>query len=187
MRKEFEAAEGAYELARELFAEIGHATLLSYSLSRMADVAFETGDLKRSEKFLRESIRLLAPLGQHRELAESQAELGRVLAEQGKTDEAERFVGEAQEYLPSAEPQLRLWIVLGLAAVRIAQERQDEAEELFLEALAISDEVDFTAFEVEVLRRIIRFLEDAGQNGKASPYEERLAALVPAESTAEIA
>jgi predicted ATPase/class 3 adenylate cyclase len=187
MRKEFAAAEGAYELARELFAEIGHATLLSYSLSRMADVAFETGDLKRSEKYLRESIRLLAPLGQHRELAESQAELGRVLAEQGKTDEAERFVGEAQEYLPSAEPQLRLGIVLGLAAVRIAQERQDEAEELFLEALAISDEVDFTALEVEVLRRIIRFLEDAGQNGKASPYEERLAALVPAESTAEIA
>jgi tetratricopeptide (TPR) repeat protein len=153
----------------------------------MADLAFEKGDLERSEKFLRESIRLLAPLGQHRELAESQAELGRVLAEQGKTDEAERFVGEAQEYLPSAEPQLRLGVVLGLAAVRIAQERQDEAEELFLEALAISDEVDFTALEVEVLRRIIRFLDDTGQNGKSATYEERLAVLVPAESTAEIA
>ena len=97
----------------------------------MADVAFEKGDLKRSEKFLRESIRLLAPLGQHRELAESQAELGRVLAEQGKTDEAERFVGEAQEYLASADVQLRLGIVLSLAAVRIAQEREDEAEGFF--------------------------------------------------------
>ncbi len=187
MRNEFEAAEGAYELARELFAEIGHATLLSYSLTRMADVAYEMGDLKRSEKLLRESIRLLAPLGQHRELAESQAELGRVLAEQGKIDEAERFMGEAQEYLPSAEPQLRLGIVLGLAAVRFAQERQDEAEELLLEALAISDEVGFTAFEVLVLRRIIRFLDESGQNGKAATYEERLAALVPAESAAEIA
>ena len=155
--------------------------------SRMADVAFEKGDLKRSEKLLRESIRLLAPLGQHRELAESQAELARVLAEQGKIDEAERFVGEAQEYLPSAEPQLRLFIVLALAAVRTAQERQDEAEELFVEALAITDEVDFTALEAEVLRRIVRFLDESGQNGKAAPYEERLAVLVPAESTAEIA
>jgi tetratricopeptide (TPR) repeat protein len=187
MRREFETAEGAFELARELFAEIGHATLLSYSLSSLADVAFERGDLTRSEKLLRESIRLLAPLGQHRELAESQAELARVLAEQGKTDEAERFLGEAQEYRPSAEPQLRLFILLAEAAVRTAQEREEEAEELFVEALAITDEVDFTALEAEVLRRIVRFLEDSGQNGKAAPYEERLAALVPAESTAEIA
>jgi ATP/maltotriose-dependent transcriptional regulator MalT len=110
-----------------------------------------------------------------------------VLAEQGKIDEAERFVGEAQEYLPSAEPQLRLFIVLALAAVRTAQERRDEAEELFVEALAITDVFDFTALEAEALRRIVRFLEDSGQNGKAAPYEERLAVLVPAESTAEIA
>jgi ATP/maltotriose-dependent transcriptional regulator MalT len=187
MRKEFEAAEGAYELARELFAEIGHATLLSYSLSRMADVAFEKGELKRAEKLMRESIRLLAPLGQHRELAEAQAELGRVLAEQGKIDEAERFVAEAQEYLPSAEPQLRLFIVLAEAAVRAAQEQDEEAEALLVEALTISDEIDFKALQVEVLERIIRFLDARGQNGRAAPYEERLAALVPAESTAEIA
>ena len=152
MRKEYEAAEGAYELARELFAEIGNATLLSYSLSRMADVAFEKGELKRAEKLMRESIRLLAPLGQHRELAEAQAELGRVLAEQGKIDEAERFVAEAQEYLPSAEPQLRLFILLAEAAVRVAQEQQEEAEALLVEALAISDEIDFKAIQAEVLR-----------------------------------
>ena len=187
MRKEFEAAEGAYELARELFAEIGHAILLSFSLSRMADVAFEKGELKRAEKLMRESIRLLVPLGQHRELAECRADLARVLAEQGKTDEAERFVAEAQEYLPSAEPQLRLVILRALAAVRTAQEREEEAEALYVEALALSDEVDFTALQVEVLQHIIRFLEDSGQNGKAAPYEERLAALVPAQSTAEIA
>jgi class 3 adenylate cyclase/tetratricopeptide (TPR) repeat protein len=187
IRSEYDAAEAAFEEARELLSEIGHAALLSYSLVRMADVAFEKGDLKRSEKFLRESIRLLAPLGQHRELAESQAELGRVLAEQGKTDEAERFVGEAQEYLASADVQLRLGIVLSLAALRIAQEREDEAEGFFQEALAISDEVDFTFHQVEVLRRIIRFLDESGQNGKVATYEERLAVLVPAESTAEIA
>jgi class 3 adenylate cyclase/tetratricopeptide (TPR) repeat protein len=187
MRKEFEAAEGAYDLARELFAEIGHATLLSFSLSRMADVAFEKGDLKRSEKLMREAIRLLAPLGQHRELAEAQAELGRVLAEQGKIDEAERFVAEAQEYLPSAEPQLRLFIVLAEAAVRAAQEQEEEAEALLVEALTISDEIDFKAVQAEVLQRIIRFLGECGQDGKAAPYEERLAALVPAESTADIA
>jgi tetratricopeptide (TPR) repeat protein len=187
MRKEYDAAEAAYEQARELFAEIGNATLLSFSLSRMADVAFEKGELKRSEKLQRESIRLLAPLGQHRELAEAQADLGRVLAEQGKIDEAERFVAEAQENLLSAEPQLRFFIVLAEAAVRTAQEREDEAEALLLEALAISDEMDFTGLQAEVLQRIVRFLDETGRNGKAAPYEERLASLLPAESTAEIA
>jgi tetratricopeptide (TPR) repeat protein len=186
MREDYDAAEVAYEEARELFAEIGHATLLSFSLARTADLAFEQADLKRAEKLIRESIRLLAPLAQHRELSEAQAELARVLAAQGKTDEAVRFVAEAQEYLPNAEPQLRVFIVLALAAVRSAQERDAEAEELLVEALAISDEVDFTALEAEVLRRIIRFLSDSGQNGKATPYEERLAELVP-ERTAEIA
>ena len=63
----------------------------------------------------------------------------------------------------------------------------EDAEALLVEALAISDEIDFTALQAEVLQRIIRFLEETGQNGKAAPYEERLAALVPAESTAEIA
>ena len=84
MRNELDAAEAAYEEARELFAEIGHATLLSWSLSKLADAAFEKGDLKRSEKLMRESIRLLAPLGQHRELAEARAELARILADPGQ-------------------------------------------------------------------------------------------------------
>ena len=187
MRKSYETAEAAYELAREQFAEIGHASMLSAALSRLADAAYERGDLKRAEKLLRESIRLLSPLGQHRELAESRADLGRILAEQGKIDEAERLVMEAQEYLPTAEPQLRLVVLRALAAVLTAQDREDEAEALYLEALEICDEIDFLALEMDVLQSIVRFLEETGRNGKAAPYEERLAALVPAESTAEIA
>ena len=77
--------------------------------------------------------------------------------------------------------------MLALAAVRTAQERVEDAEALLVQALEISDEIDFTGLQAEVLQRIIRFLEETGQNGKAAPYEERLALLVPAESTAEIA
>ena len=120
-----------------------HAPLIR--TDRLADVAFEKGELKRSEKLLREAIRLLAPPRPAPRARRGAGGLGRVLAEQGKIDEAERFVAEAQEYLPSAEPQLRLLILLALAAVRTAQERVDEAEGLLVEALAISDEVDFTA------------------------------------------
>ena len=132
-----------------------------YSLSRMADVAFEKGDLKRSEKLLRESIRLLAPLGQHRELAESQAELGTRARGAGQDRRGRALRGRGAGVPPLG----------GAAAAAVhrarssrradAQERQDEAEELFVEALAITDEVDFTALEAEVLRRIVRFLDES--------------------------
>jgi predicted ATPase/class 3 adenylate cyclase len=186
-RNELDAAEAAYEQARELFAEIGHATLLAMTLSRAADVAREKGDPKRAEKLMREAIRLLAPLGQHLELAEAQAGLALTLAEQGKPDEAERYVLEAQQHVSAAEPSLRLFILVALASIRTAQEREDEAEGLYLEALALTDELDFAALQAEVLRRLVRFLADRDRSDDAAPYEERLARLVPAESTAEIA
>ncbi len=187
MRKEFEAAEGAYELARELFAEIGHATLLSYSLLRHGRRRLRDGRpqaLGEAPARVDPAARPARPAPRARRVT---GRAGRVLAEQGKTTRPSASWARRRSTCPSAEPQLRLWIVLAVAAVRTAQEREDEAEELLLEALAISDEVDFPAIEVEVLRRIVRFLEDSGQNGKAAPYEERLAALVPAESAAEIA
>jgi tetratricopeptide (TPR) repeat protein len=188
MRNELEAAEAAYEEARGFFGEIGHATLLAASLSRMAEVALERGEPKRAEKLMREAIRLLAPLGQHRELAEGQADLAVALARQGKTDEAERFVLEAQEVLATAtEPQFRMTMLHALAAVRTAQERDDEAETLYREALGLADNLDFTGLEAEALRKLVLFLEERGRNGDAAPYEERLALLFPAESTAEIA
>ncbi len=188
MRQEFDAAEAAYEQSRELFAEIGHATLFSFSLSRMADVAFEKGDLKRSEKLLRESIRLLAPLGQHRELAESQAELARVLAEQGKTDEAERYVAEAQEYLAIGRAAAA---VVDRACARRSPDgsgaRRRGGDAVSSRRSRSPTRSTSPRSRPRSLRRIIRFLEDSGRDGKAAPYEERLAELVPAESTAEIA
>ncbi len=186
IRSEFDAAEVAYEEARELFAEIGHATLLAASLSHTADVAVEKGDPRRAEKLMREAIRLLAPLGQHRELAEAHAELALALAEQGKVDEAERYVLEAQQH-PTAEPSLRVSIIIALASIRTAQEREEDAEDLYNEGLTLGDETDFAALEAHVLQKLIRFLADRGRSDDAAPYEERLAVLVPAESTAEIA
>jgi tetratricopeptide (TPR) repeat protein len=129
---------------------------------------------------------LLAPLGQHRELAEAHAELALALAEQGKVDEAERYVLEAQQR-PTAEPSLRVMIIIALASIRTAQEREEDAEALYNEALTLGDETDFAALEAHVLQKLIRFLADRGRSDDAARYEKRLAELIPVESTAEIA
>lgn len=187
MRHELDEAETAYSEARELFAEIGNATLLAATLSRTAEVAMEKGEPQRAEKLMREAVRLLAPLGQHAELAELQADLARALAEQGKFDEAERYIATAEEQAPFADPSRRHAFTGALAAVRLSQGREEEAEALYREALGISQESDFTALEAESLRKLVRFLCDRDRSDAAVAYEERLAELVPAESTAEIA
>jgi predicted ATPase/class 3 adenylate cyclase len=187
MRGELDAADAAYEQARELFAEIGHATLLAATLSRMAEVAIQKGEPQRAEKLMREAVRLLGPLGQHGELAELQADLAAALAEQGKFDEAERFIAAAEEHAPFAEPTRRLAFTTALAAVRLAQGREEDAETLYREAVAISQESDFIALEAEALRKLVRFLDDRGRSDDAVAYTERLSELSPIPSTAQIA
>jgi tetratricopeptide (TPR) repeat protein len=187
MRGQLDAAEAAYEQARELFAEIGHATLLAATLSRMAEVAIQKGDPQRAEKLMREAVRLLGPLGQHGELAELQADLAAALAEQGKFDEAERFIAAAEEQAPFAEPTRRHAFTTALAAVRLAQGREEDAETLYREAVAISQESDFIALEAEALRKLVRFLDDRGRGDDAVAYTERLSELSPIPSTAQIA
>ena len=188
MRYDYDGAEAAYSVARESFGEIGHATLLAASLSRLADVAFQRGEPQQAEKLTREAIRLLAPLGQHGELAEAQADLAVALAEQGKVDEAERFIAEAEESGQATEPSHRHSLTAALAAVRLAQGREDEAEELYREAVEIAKEMDFLALEAEAVKKLAQFLVDRGRREDAAPYEERLAELLPAaQSTADIA
>jgi predicted ATPase len=186
MRGEDDAAQQAYEDAKEFFSEIGYTTWYAVALYHLGDIALAQGNPARAEKLMREAVRILSPLGQHRELAEAQAELAIALARQDKVDEAERFVAEAEEHLATAEPQLRLTLMHALAAVRVAQEREDEAEALYRDALALASEVDFTALEAEALRKLIGFLDERDRNGDAAPYTARLAELSP-ESAAEIA
>jgi tetratricopeptide (TPR) repeat protein len=187
MRYDYDGAEAAYSTARESFAEIGHATLHAASLSRLADVAFQRGESQRAEKLLREAIRLLAPLGQHGELAEAQAGLAEALADQGKVDEAERFVAEAEEYGNALEPSHRHTLASALAAIRLAQGREDDAEAFLRQAVEIATEMDFLALEAEAIKKLAQFLAERGKRGEAAVYEERLAELLPAPSTADIA
>ena len=70
----------------------------------------------------------------------------------------------------------------------VAQGREDDAEALYREALAITEELDFTALQAEAMRKLADFLSERGRLDEAAPYEERLAVLAPVpKSAAEIA
>jgi hypothetical protein len=76
-----------------------------------------------------------------------------------------------------------------LGQVRAAQGRDEEAEELFREALATVADTDFRAIEHEVLEPYAQFLRDRGRDDEADRLDERRAELFPAaaKSSARIA
>ena len=64
--------------------------------------------------------------------------------------------------------------------MRAAQGRDDDAEALLLEALAIVEHTGFRGLEVRVTTRLEEFLRERGRDEEAARYRERLAELSPA-------
>ena len=69
-----------------------------------------------------------------------------------------------------------------LAAVRAAQGRDEEAEELYRSALAATKD-GFAVIQLEVLERRVLFYRERGRDDDAAIYEARLAELVSSAPT----
>ena len=67
-----------------------------------------------------------------------------------------------------------------LAMVRAAQGRDEEADELFKEALATVADTDFLAIQVEILKPFAEYLRARGRDEEAARLEKRRAELWPA-------
>ena len=76
-----------------------------------------------------------------------------------------------------------IFAITALAIIRAAQQRDHEAEELFLSAVALAREGGLNLFELHPLEHLIEFLRDRGRDDDAAVYEARIAELVPAEPT----
>jgi hypothetical protein len=117
-----------------------------------------------------------------------QAALAETLADAGKVDEAERLALESRANAGQDDVSCRVSATMALAAVRAAQERDGEAEELYASAIALAREREYKVIEIEPLERLVQFLHERGRENDAVVYEGRLAELSPPRSsTARIA
>jgi class 3 adenylate cyclase/tetratricopeptide (TPR) repeat protein len=179
-------AESDYAAARNLFAEIGNTRRESVMHMFVGRAAFAQGDVERAEAILRDAVRTLKGLGDRGSLCEAQRALAMVLAEQGKLDEAEGHALEARE---TVGPDDRISVgttKLALGFIRAGQKRDEEAEALMQEAVAIFAWYELRALEHWGLRYLAEFLRSRGRDDEAVVYEERRASLRPT-STARIA
>jgi class 3 adenylate cyclase/tetratricopeptide (TPR) repeat protein len=170
-------AQEALEQARALYEEAGAAWTLGRTHNGLAWIAWRKGDLTRAERYFRDSIRILTPLDERAALCESQRGLAQLLASQGKLEEAERYALGARETVGQHDQSSRATTRMALAVVRAAQSRDEEAEELFREALDVVARTDFEYIRFELLTSFSRFLREHGRADEAQALEDELAGL----------
>jgi len=188
VKGELDAAETLVEEVRTTSAELGVEPAVAAALHKLGWIARLKGDYKRSEKLLREGLRIVSSRGDRGILPDLQASLAETLAYLGKVEEAERLALEARTNAGPQDPGCMVVATTALAAVRQAQGRDREAEELYRSALGQAQESEFKVLELEPLERFIAFLRERDDHDAASAYGARLAELSPPpESTAKIA
>lgn len=179
VKGELDAAQTVLEEVRTTAAEVGIEPAIAAALMKLGWIARLRGDHKHAEKLLREALRITSARGDRGMLPDFQAVLAATLADLGKVEEAERLALDARDNTTPDDTSCKVAAVTALAAVRAAQGRDEEAEELFRSALELTREGDLEVFEIEPLERLTTFLRDRGREDEAAPFELRLAELYP--------
>jgi tetratricopeptide (TPR) repeat protein len=169
-----EARRGNFEEARRLHSE-GRRTLedlgLVFNMAAAAEGTAEieslAGDLEAAERDLRRSHELLGRLGNRDYQTMVAAELGEVLWQLGRTEEAGRLV-EASE-LNAAPDDLAVQIAWRKARANLlaAAGSLPEAERLAREAVAIVERTDFLQTHGDALVSLSDILRTAGRTAEA--------------------
>jgi len=183
VKGELDAAETVYKEVRQTATELGVEPSVAAALSRLGDIAWRRRDFKRAEKLYREALRITSTRGDRGILPDLQASLAETLAALGKIDEAERLALEVQAAPRPDDPHFGITVSATMAAVRAAQDRDEEAEGLYCSALEEATKSGFAVIELEVLDRLVSFYRERGRDGDAAVYEARLAELVPPAAT----
>ena len=179
VKGELDAAETMMEEVRQTAEELGMEPVMAGALMKLGWVARAKGELKRSEKLFREALHITAARGDRGMVPDYQAALATTLADLGKVDEAERLALEARANAVPEDTSCQIFAVTALAAIREAQGRDEEAEELFVSAIALGRDSNYRLFELHPLERLLDFLRARGRDDEAATYEERLAELSP--------
>ncbi len=175
LRGRYDEAAATLARAEELFSQSGSAWALARVNNLQGWVTWKSGDAVGAERRFRDAIRILQPVEDRGTLCESQRALAQVLLENGKTDEAERYALEARMTVGQHDHSSRATTRMALGLVRAAQGRDEEAETLLREALAVIVDTDLLHVRCEVLTALADFLRDRGRDEEAALLRGELA------------
>jgi class 3 adenylate cyclase/tetratricopeptide (TPR) repeat protein len=151
---ESDEAERYLRQALEIFEEIGAAGRHGWTLSNLASVYCRRGDLPLAEKTFREAVRRLRKTHEQGFLVEAERGLAEVLVEQGKIDEADRLVADAERRVGRDDVWTRASLLHARGLVLAAQGRTEEAESAFRQALEIIEPTMYAILTREIRRSL---------------------------------
>jgi tetratricopeptide (TPR) repeat protein len=168
MQGNFDEARRTLDRLRTLAADIGVGLRLAIMAFWSAPVERLSGDLAAAEYELRTSIEALERMGEKGYLSTMAGELGDVLYEQGKVDDAEEAsrVSE-QATAPGDMASEALWRTVR-AKVLARRGEFDEAERLAGEALAIVRPTDYLDYRAHAHMGLAEVLRLAGREEDAA-------------------
>jgi tetratricopeptide (TPR) repeat protein len=182
VKGELDAAETMMEEARATAEEFGMEPVVVDALMKLGWVARQKGDLKRSEKLFREALRITVSRGDRGLVPDFQAALATTLADLGKIDEGERLALDARAHAVPEDTSCRIFAATALAAIRAAQGRDDDAEQIFLSAIADARDSNLKLYELHPLEGLTEFLRARERDDDAAVYEARIAELTAEET-----
>jgi tetratricopeptide (TPR) repeat protein len=154
--EEAELAEAERYLRRalEIFDEIGAAGRHGWTLSNLASVYKQRGDLRSAEKTFREAVSRLRRTHEQGFLVEAERGLAEVFVEQGKIDEADRLIAEAERRVGREDVWTRASLLHARGLVLAAQGHVDKAEASFVAALEIIEPTMYAILTREIRRSL---------------------------------
>lgn len=151
---ESDEAERYLRSALEIFDEIGAAGRYGWTLSNLASVYCQRGELAAAEKAFREAVSRLRRTHEQGFLVEAERGLAEVLVEQGKVDEADRLVADAERRVGRDDVWTRASLLHARGLVLAAQGRTDHAEAAFRQALEIIEPTMYAILTREIRRSL---------------------------------
>ena len=177
LRGRLDEAAACLDRAEELFSQSGNAWALARLSNHYGWVERRRGDLPAADRRFRDAIRILKPLEDRGTLCESQRGLAQVLVVLKKIDEAERYALEARETVGPHDTISRATTRMALGIIRAAQGRDEEAETMLREAVAVVDGKDLLLIRRELVTALAVFLRERGRIDEAEEYEARAGRL----------
>jgi class 3 adenylate cyclase/tetratricopeptide (TPR) repeat protein len=174
-----EEAGDAFEESRRLYLDMGLVAEAAWVGLLHGWVRYVRGDLDAAERAFREAVRVFTPIQDKGRLCESERALAELLLERGRIDDAERLALAAREHVSNHDLTSTTATIRTLGLVRAAQGRDDEAEELLREAVAVVEGTDCRLLEVAAVVTLARFLRLQGCDEEAETLEARLPERIP--------
>ena len=184
-RGRLEAMLGQFELAREHIAaaralaeELGLTMLLEASIPRAAaEIELLANDPAAAERELAPSCERLEQIGDLAHFASSAAYLADALLMLERVEEAAPLMDRASRWTLADDTDAQIGRQRVQAKILARVGKQNEAERLAYEAVALAERTDAVDLHAEALRDLAEVLERGGESGEAATVLEQAKAV----------